>query len=84
MPKYSCHCGHVMNLSTGWSDFELTLIPQQNIENIGDALATPDKPTPEKFYEMVDAGSINVLRCPQCDRLHLKGEAGYTTYVRQE
>jgi hypothetical protein len=74
-----------MNLSTGWSDFELKLISQQNIENIGDALATPDKPTPEKFYEMIDAGSISVFRCPQCDRLHLEGESGnYTTYVRQE
>ena len=84
MPKYSCHCGYVMNLSNGRSDFELELVPQKNVEGVGDALDAPDKLSIEKFYEMIDAGSIDVLRCPQCDRLHLKNEDGYTTHVRQE
>ena len=32
MPKYACTCGYVMNLSQGWSDYELTLIPESTIE----------------------------------------------------
>jgi len=28
MPKFACVCGHVMNLSSGTSDFELSLVAE--------------------------------------------------------
>lgn len=82
MSKYACVCGYVMNLSQGWSDYELTLIPESTIENMGDRLDSGDKFPSDKFYEILDEKSITVYRCPSCKRLHLEEEPNkFTTYV---
>lgn len=82
MPKYACTCGYVMNLSQGWSDYELTLIPESTIEKIGDRLDGGAELSSEQLYEVIDEKAITVYRCPSCRRLHLEEEPNkFTTYV---
>lgn len=84
MPKYSCACGYVMNLSQGWSDYELTLIPESTIEELGDRLDSKDKLSSDQLYEALDEKAITVYRCPKCRRLHLEEEPNkFTTYVAE-
>lgn len=82
MPKYACICGCVMNLSHGWSDFELTLVPESTIENVADRLDSGNKVSSSEFYELMDKNSTTVYRCPNCMRLHLENERNkFTRYV---
>lgn len=84
MPKYSCACGFVMNLSQGWSGYELTLIPESTIEALGDRLDSEDKLSSDQLYEALDEKAITVYRCPKCRRLHLEEEPNkFTTYVAE-
>lgn len=84
MPKYACTCGYVMNLSEGWSDYELTLISESTIEEIGDRLDSGVELSAEQLYEVIDKNSITVYRCPSCRRLHLEEEPNkFTTYVAE-
>lgn len=82
MPKYTCTCGYVMSLSQGWSDYELTLIPESAIESLGDRLDSEDKLSSDQLYEALDEKAITVYRCPKCRRLHLEEEPNrFTTYI---
>lgn len=82
MSKYACACGYVMNLSQGWSDYELTLVPESTIEEVGGRLDDGSGLSSDQFYELLDKKSITVYRCPKCRRLHLEEELNrFTTYV---
>lgn len=82
MPKYSCVCGYVMNLSQGWSDYELTLIPESAIERLGERLDNGGELSSDQLYEALDERAITVYRCPNCRRLHLEEQKNkFTTYV---
>lgn len=82
MPKYSCACGYVMNLSHDWSSYELSLVPESVIEELGDRLNRGDVPSSENFYEVPNGVSTTVYRCPQCNRLHLEEESNrFITYI---
>ncbi|CAH0321146.1 hypothetical protein SRABI112_05323 [Pseudomonas mediterranea] len=82
MPKYSCVCGYVMNLSQGWSDYEFTLIPESTIEDLGDRLDGENNLSSDQLYEALDEKAITVYRCPKCKRLHLEEEPNkFTTYI---
>lgn len=82
MPKYSCVCGYVMNLSQGWSDYELSLIPESVVERLGERLDDGDQLSSAQLYEALDERAITVYRCPSCRRLHLEEGGGrFTTYV---
>lgn len=85
MPKYSCACGYVMNLSQGWSGYELTLVPESIIEGLGERLDGGDSLSSDQFYEALDENSITVYRCPKCKRIHLEEEPNrFTTYVVEQ
>lgn len=82
MPKYSCVCGYVMSLSQGWSDYELTLIPESAIERLGERLDNGGELSSDQLYEALDERAITVYRCPNCRRLHLEEQKNkFTTYV---
>lgn len=82
MSKYTCACGYVMNLSQGWSDYELILISESTIESLGDRLDSEDKLSSDQLYEALDEKAITVYRCPKCRRLHLEEEPNkFTTYI---
>ncbi|SMQ05285.1 hypothetical protein SAMN04488482_0359 [Pseudomonas chlororaphis] len=72
MPKYSCVCGYVMNLSQEWSDYELTLISESTIERMGERLDNGGELSSDQRYEALDERAITVYRCPNCRRLHLE------------
>lgn len=82
MPKYACSCGYVMELSQGWSDYELTLIPESAIESLGDRLDSGNGLSSDQLYEALNEKAVTVYRCPSCGRLHLEDEPNkFITYV---
>lgn len=82
MPKYACTCGYVMNLSKGWSDYELALVPESIIGKIGDSLDSGAELSSEQLYEAIDEKAVTVYQCPNCRRLHLEEETNkFITYV---
>ena len=84
MSKYSCVCGYVMNLSQGWSDHELSLIPESVIETLVDMLGDKDEKSSSQLYEVLDEKATTVYRCPKCRRLHLEEEPNkFTIYVKE-
>jgi hypothetical protein len=71
-----------MNLSEGWSDYELTLIPESVIERLGGRLDNGGALSSDQLYEAIDEKAITVYRCPNCRRLHLEEKQNkFTTYV---
>ncbi|MFZ6723801.1 hypothetical protein [Undibacterium sp. Ji49W] len=74
MPKFNCKCGHDMNLSQGWSNCELALIPEKRIEEIGDLMAGESRLTDDQFFNLIDEVKNTVYRCPMCGRLHLENK----------
>lgn len=86
MSKFICKCGYVINLSQGWSEYELALLPEQRIEKIGDLLSGGNAITDERFYDLIDEVKVVVYRCPNCRRLHLESndkKNQFTSYVQE-
>lgn len=84
MPKYSCACGYVMNISQGWSDCELTLVAESVIDDLGKKLDSGSGLSSEQLYETLDEKAITVYRYPNCGRLHLEEEQNkFTTYAAE-
>lgn len=84
MPKFLCRCGVVMNLSRGWSDHELTLVPESVIEQVAERLEV-ESMSSEQFCEAIDSAAMTVYRCPQCKRLYVReGKSGFTAYALEE
>lgn len=70
-----------MNLSHGWSDHEMTLMPESVIEEVGERLDV-ESMSSDKFYEAIEPRAVTVYRCPQYKRLHLEeGKNQFTVYV---
>lgn len=83
MPKFACVCGHVINLSSGTSDFELSLIAEQKIDEIGCALSNRWL-SEDEFYETIDQGAVTVYRCQPCGRLHVdQGGGQFSSYIKE-
>ncbi|CAB3716375.1 hypothetical protein [Paraburkholderia rhynchosiae] len=85
MSKFTCRCGHIINLSGGTTDSEWTLVPEKTIDEIGDVLSEGKALSDEGFYDTIVENGITTYRCPACGRLHLE-EAGrnqFVTYVKE-
>lgn len=84
MSKFACRCGYVMNLSSGWSSYELILIPESRIEEIAEMLDQPGHMGSEGFCKLVDEVSLAVYRCPSCGRVHIDDGGGkFTSFVQE-
>lgn len=84
MPKFACSCGYVMNLSIGTSEAEFNLIPERVIGVVGQLLSKGPL-TEEEFYNAIDPVTVNVYRCPNCNRLHLEelGKNRFRSYIQE-
>ncbi|WP_256576908.1 MULTISPECIES: hypothetical protein [unclassified Pseudomonas] len=83
MPKFACVCGYVINLSKGTSEAELSLVSEQKIDDIGNALSSRGL-TEEEFYQFFETGAVTVYRCPQCARLHVdEGGGRFSAYIKE-
>ncbi len=76
MPKFACRCGYVMNLSNGYQSYELALVPESRIEQIGDKLDESEHLSSDAFYGLIDEVKTAVYRCPSCGRIHVDGGNG--------
>lgn len=84
MPKFGCRCGCVMNLSIGWSDYELTLIPESAVEALARRVDSGGPMTSEQFLEDFDKHATCLYRCPQCNRLYVQESSGeFITYIQE-
>lgn len=82
MPKFTCRCSYVMNLSNGAPGFEFSLVPESRIEQIADMLDTPEHLDSDAFYCLVDEVKTTVYRCPSCGRIHVdEGNCLFNSYV---
>jgi hypothetical protein len=85
IPKFTCRCGYVINLSVDGAGAEWTLLPETTIDDIGSALCDENPPSEEQFYDLIIKEGVTAYRCPACGRLHLE-EAGrnkFVTYMRE-
>lgn len=51
MPKYRCLCGYVFHLSTGRESYDLILIKNANVEDIGNAIVKNKGIDVDSFFE---------------------------------
>lgn len=84
MSKFACQCGYVINLSQGWNDAELLLIPQKDVERLGDGVNSGSVKSADAAYDILDASGKTVYDCPNCRRLHVEvGKNIFVTYVQE-
>lgn len=84
MPKFACRCGNVLNLSKGWTDYELLLVPIHVVDDMTELLDTDARPTGEQVWDSMFDASTKVFRCDQCGRLHLEHERNkFTSYIKE-
>ena len=84
MPKFLCKCGHVINLSSGWSNEEFMLVPQGDIEKLGDSIDAKKIDASDKAYEILDSSGKTTYICPSCNRLYIEdGVNVFTSYVKE-
>jgi rubrerythrin len=73
-----------MDLSSGWSNHELALIPESRIEEIADILDQPELIGSDGFYKLVDQVKRTVYCCPSCGRMHVDdGGGNFTSFVQE-
>jgi hypothetical protein len=84
MSKFACQCGHVINLSQGWNDAELMLIPQKDVERLGEGVESGSVKSAEAAYDILDSAGKTVYDCPNCHRLHIEvGKNIFVTYIQE-
>ena len=84
MSKFACQCGYVINLSQGWNDAELLLVPQKDVGRLGDGIDDGSVKSAEAAYEILDASSKTVYDCPNCHRIHIEvAKNTFVTYVQE-
>ncbi|MCR8722396.1 MULTISPECIES: hypothetical protein [Pseudomonas syringae group] len=83
MPKFSCVCGYIINLSNGTSEAELSLVSERKIDDIGVLLSVGNL-SEDEFYDAISLGASTVYRCPKCSRLHIEvGEGVFQSYIKE-
>lgn len=85
MPKFSCKCGNVLNLSDVWPECEWRLVPMSCLGEVADDLDEGKVPTGDVFYDLIEKMSVTVYRCAVCSRLHLEvAKNRFESYVRED
>lgn len=84
MPKFTCKCGNVLNLSGVWPECEWRLVPMARVGEIADRLDVGQVSSGDEIYDLVDEVSVTVYRCPVCCRLYLEtGKNTFETYAKE-
>lgn len=83
MPKFSCKCGQIINLSTIPNNFEMLMISEKKIDDI-----TPESSSKcsniGEFLDLLYDNSTNIISCNKCGRLYIEESEGmYTSYIRE-
>ncbi len=83
MPKFSCKCGQMINLSNIPNNSEMLIISEKNIDNI-----TPESSSTYsnigEFLDLFYEKSTHVISCERCGRLYLEESEGvYSSYVKE-
>ena len=82
MSRMGCRCGFVMIFNTGREEYDLALIPESTIEDIGILIDETDSLDAEKYYDMVADSRISVMRCPNCHRFWIEQpDHSYRSYI---
>ena len=80
MPKLTCKCGVVINLSTWVSDSERMFILERQFSKVADLIDNLDRNS-EKLIDIMYDGEIDAIFCQSCNRIHLdNGDGSYVTY----
>lgn len=83
MPKFSCRCGNVINLSEMESISEWALVRDRQVGAVC-SLIKSGPVDDEKFLETLYEDEIDVIWCGVCGRLHLdNGDGSYATYRKE-
>lgn len=77
MPKFSCRCGYVINLSNGMPSFEMALIPDSRIEKIADSLDESENVNSDAFYALIDEVKKRFTSALHADKFMLILGMGY-------
>lgn len=85
MSKFTCRCGHIMNLSDGSNTYEYSFVSESKINKILWILNKHNNNiNDDDFIEIIDSDRTRVLRCPQCRRFWLENEDGsYNSYIKE-
>ena len=85
MSKFTCSCGHIIDLVHSPTPEQLLMFPESTINDIAEGFGK-GKMAEEPFYELVDKHAKRVLVCPQCDRLWIQQQLGqsYVAFKKEE
>lgn len=80
MPKFSCQCGNVINLSVIPNPNEYAFISELKIDEFMSSYEE-GKLSLDDRLDLLLEGAIRTIFCKQCGRFHLEREDGfYNTY----
>lgn len=80
MPKLTCKCGTVINLSTWGSDSERMFILERQFSKVIDLLEHLDRNS-EELINIIYEGEKDAVFCQSCHRIHVdNGGGAYITY----
>lgn len=86
MSKFMCKCGYSMDFSRSPADAEWNLVRESVISDIGVRLDEGEELSGDDFFNLIDDGGVDVLRCQNCGRLWLfdTESKSYFAYVREQ
>jgi len=83
MPKMSCKCNYVFNLSYSPAENFYWVISDTVVDETHSSI---EENKFEDFYEILGRENINLLFCPKCRRLWLRRgiDEKYEPYIKEE
>lgn len=84
MSQSGCKCGYVMSFNTGEETYDLALIPNDIIDEIGCMIENKTIHASEDYFQLIDFKKRDVIECPHCGRLYLEESPNrFCSYVKE-
>lgn len=89
MSKFQCGCGFVMVFQTDSLPYDMHLIPDRSVTELGNDLDVFDFSKEEerdKLFDNLLKDRIKVMDCPNCDRIYIETEVRtdkFNSYIRE-